>query len=36
MRCRMDVVVDTIEPMVPKLIRHGIYTIDTFNEKYGI
>ena len=36
LRSRMDVAAETIQPMGPQLILHGIPTIDKFNEKDGI
>ena len=27
---------ETVQPMGPKLVSHGLLTIDTLNEKYGI
>ena len=34
--CRMDVTAETVQPMVPQLVSHGIPIIDTLNENSGI
>ena len=32
----MNVTADTVQPMGPQLVIHGLLTIDTLNEKYVI
>ena len=34
--CRMNIVAETIQPMVPQTISHGLLNIDIFNENDGI
>ena len=34
--CRMEVAADTLKPMVPQLVSHGLPTIDTLNSNSGI
>ena len=36
LRCRMEVAEETVQPMGPKLVSHGLPTIDTFKENSGI
>ena len=34
--CRMDFAAETVQPMGPQLVSHGILKIDTLNENSGI
>ena len=34
--CTMDVVSETVQPMVPQLVIHGLPTINTLNKNNGI
>ena len=36
LRLSMDITADTIQPMGPQLVSHGLLTIDTLKEKYWI
>ena len=35
-RSRMNITAEAVRPMVPQLVSHMTYNIDTLNEKYGI